>query len=73
MDDIAIHDTDAAHQRLSAGVRELCERFGDEYWRARDRERAYPEEFVRALTEAGYLSVLIPKEYGDGEAGDGGH
>ncbi|MEU6424832.1 acyl-CoA dehydrogenase family protein [Microbispora sp. NPDC046973] len=64
MNDIAIHDSDAAHQRLSAEVRELCGRFGDVYWRARDRERAYPEEFVRALTEAGYLSVLIPKEYG---------
>ncbi|PZG18938.1 acyl-CoA dehydrogenase family protein [Nonomuraea aridisoli] len=64
MTDIAIHDTDTAHQRLRAEVRELCDRFDSEYWRARDRERAYPEEFVRALTEAGYLSVLIPKEYG---------
>ncbi|GII52868.1 acyl-CoA dehydrogenase [Planotetraspora thailandica] len=62
--DIAIQDTDSAHQRLRAEVRKLCRGFGDEYWRDRDRERAYPEEFVRALTEAGYLSVLIPTQYG---------
>jgi acyl-CoA dehydrogenase len=62
--DIAIQDTDTAQQQLRAEVRELCRSFGDEYWRARDRERAYPEEFVRALTDAGYLSVLIPAQYG---------
>jgi acyl-CoA dehydrogenase len=38
--------------------------FPDEYWRRLDRERAYPVEFVRALTESGYLAVLIPEEYG---------
>jgi len=45
-------------------VRELCSGFPGEYWRALDRERAYPTEFVRALTEAGYLAALIPEEYG---------
>src|SRR3989441_7599818 len=35
-----------------------------DYWRATDRERRYPTEFVRALTEAGWLSCLIPEEYG---------
>jgi acyl-CoA dehydrogenase len=45
-------------------VRRLCERFGDAYWRALDQERAYPEEFVRAMTEAGYLAALIPEAYG---------
>ncbi len=49
---------------LRAAVRELCAQFPDEYWRQTDRERAYPEAFVRALTEAGYLSALIPREYG---------
>lgn len=53
-----------AQSGLQADVAALCSRFGDEYWREADRERAYPEAFVRALTEAGYLSVLIPKEYG---------
>src|ERR1700693_4289520 len=46
------------------GVKALCDRFPGEYWRAKDRERAYPGEFVQALTEAGYLSCLIPEEYG---------
>ena len=45
-------------------VERLCERFPGEYWRALDCERAYPTEFVQALTEAGYLSILIPEEYG---------
>ena len=42
----------------------LCDQFPDEYWRKLDREMAYPSAFVDALTEAGYLSVLIPEEYG---------
>jgi acyl-CoA dehydrogenase len=45
-------------------VAKLCAQFPGEYWRELDRERAYPTEFVKALTEAGYLSVLIPEEYG---------
>ncbi len=51
-------------EALRGAVRELCARFPDEYWRGLDRERAYPEEFVRALTRAGYLSALIPREWG---------
>ena len=42
----------------------LCADFPGEYWRRLDAERAYPEEFVRALTEAGFLAALIPQEYG---------
>ena len=42
----------------------LCRAFPGEYWRKLDRERAYPKEFVDALTGEGYLSVLIPEEYG---------
>ncbi|MBV9522079.1 MAG: acyl-CoA/acyl-ACP dehydrogenase [Alphaproteobacteria bacterium] len=49
---------------IREGVRGLCARFPGEYWRAKDRERAYPGEFVQALTEAGYLACLIPEEYG---------
>jgi len=45
-------------------VRRLCAAFPGEYWRRLDAERAYPTEFVRALTESGFLSVLIPEEYG---------
>ncbi|MDB5408415.1 MAG: acyl-CoA dehydrogenase [Rhodospirillales bacterium] len=46
------------------GVRALCARFPGAYWRAKDRERAYPAEFVQALTESGYLGCLIPEEFG---------
>ncbi len=49
---------------LRSGVGELCDRFPDEYWRRIDREEAYPQEFVAALTEAGWLAALIPAEYG---------
>ncbi len=53
-----------AHAEIREAVRRLCADFPGEYWRALDRERAYPTAFVQALTEAGYLSVLIPEEYG---------
>jgi len=49
---------------IRAAVRALCENFPGEYWRALDRDRAYPAEFVAALTEAGFLAALIPEEYG---------
>jgi len=49
---------------IREGVRRICERFLNEYWVKLDHEAAYPAEFVRALTEAGYLSALIPEEYG---------
>jgi acyl-CoA dehydrogenase len=49
---------------IRASVQALCARFPGEYWRGLDRERRYPTEFVRALTEAGMLAVLIPEEYG---------
>jgi len=50
-------------------VRALCQRFPPEYWRGLDAERRYPDEFVNAMTEAGWLAVLIPKEYGGGGLG----
>src|ERR1044072_1652705 len=52
------------HDSLRTGVRELCSRFPDPYWRELDAVRAYPTDFVKTLTEAGYLSSLIPEEYG---------
>ncbi|MCY4230390.1 MAG: acyl-CoA/acyl-ACP dehydrogenase [Alphaproteobacteria bacterium] len=45
-------------------VRRLCAAFPGAYWRDRDRNREYPEAFVKALTDAGYLAVLIPEDYG---------
>jgi acyl-CoA dehydrogenase len=53
-----------AHAELRRAVRTLCEQFGEEYWQQRDRNREYPEEFVDTLTKTGYLSALIPAEYG---------
>ncbi len=49
---------------IQRAVRDVCSRFPDEYWRERDRNGEYPEAFVRALTESGWLSILIPAEYG---------
>src|ERR687896_397746 len=49
---------------LRQGVREVCADFPDSYWRELDAKREYPESFVRAMAEAGYLAPLIPKEYG---------
>jgi len=52
------------HADIREAVAKLCAQFPGEYWRNRDREMAYPTAFVGALTEAGYLSVLIPEQYG---------
>jgi acyl-CoA dehydrogenase len=49
-----------------AAVTDLCRRFPLEYWRECDSKHEYPDEFVAALGEAGWLSVLIPEEYGGG-------
>src|SRR6202142_631857 len=49
---------------IRESVRALCAKFPGEYWRALDRERAYPTDFVKALTKAGYLAALIPEEFG---------
>jgi len=49
---------------IREAVRALCKCYPGTYWRDLDRTRAYPTEFVRALTDAGYLAVLIPEEYG---------
>src|SRR3982074_1032474 len=51
------------HADIRDAVAKLCAQFPGEYWRKLDREMAYPSAFVDALTQAGYLSVLIPEEY----------
>jgi len=55
---------DENHQDIRDSVAQLCAGFPGEYWREKDRERAYPTEFVQALTEAGFLGVLVPEQYG---------
>src|SRR5579862_333239 len=52
------------HPEIRDAVRALCLKFDGAYWRALDRERGYPTDFVQALTDAGWLAILIPEEYG---------
>ena len=52
------------HPELRDAVRELCSQFDSAYWQDLDEKRAYPEAFVDALTKAGWMSALIPEEYG---------
>src|SRR6185437_3809257 len=52
------------HDELRKAVRELCARFPGAYWRELDRERAYPELFVKAMTDASFLGALVPEEFG---------
>lgn len=52
------------HEHLRQAVADLCGRYTGEYWRRIDEANGYPEEFVRALTEAGWLAALIPEEFG---------
>ena len=51
-------------QDIRDAVRQLCRQFPDEYFRKVDEEKAYPEAFVDALMEAGWLAAMIPEEYG---------
>ena len=57
-------DVSESFPEIRDAVRKLCAEFPGEYWRALDRDRIYPTEFVQALTQAGFLSVLIPEAYG---------
>jgi len=56
--------SDQSYPEIRDAVRRLCGNFPGEYWQALDRTRTYPTEFVTALTDSGFLSVLIPEEYG---------
>jgi acyl-CoA dehydrogenase len=52
------------HPELRDAVRQLCDQFDSAYWQKIDEQRTYPEAFVEALTKAGWMSALIPEEYG---------
>ena len=54
----------SGQREIREAVSSLCARFGDDYWRQCDERNAYPEEFVRTLSEAGWLAAFIPQEYG---------
>lgn len=57
------HDIDSINA-IREGVRGLCENFDSAYWREIDEKRAFPEEFVKSMTEAGWLAAMIPEEFG---------
>jgi acyl-CoA dehydrogenase len=52
------------YQEIRDAIRSLCKQFPDEYFRKIDEQRGYPDEFVQALTQAGWMAALIPQEYG---------
>ena len=56
--------TQESHPEIREAVGKLCEQFPGAYWRKLDRDMAYPQAFVEALTQAGWLSALIPEEHG---------
>jgi alkylation response protein AidB-like acyl-CoA dehydrogenase len=64
MADAELHPAPDDLAQIRESVRALCAKFPGEYWRALDRERGYPGEFVAALTKAGFLAALIPEDYG---------
>lgn len=59
------------YRDIREAVSKLCAQFTGEYWQEKDRSRSYPVEFVNVLTEAGYLAILIPEEYGGSGLGLG--
>jgi acyl-CoA dehydrogenase len=61
---IPMNSTCSNYPEIRDAVRDLCAQFPDEYFRKIDERRGYPEEFVAALTQAGWMAALIPQEYG---------
>ena len=55
---------DLSYPEIREAVQKLCAQFPGAYWQSMDRDRSYPTEFVKALTQSGFLSVLIPEQYG---------
>ena len=53
-----------SYEQIREAIERLCADFPGEYWRKQDEKARYPTEFVQALIDTGYLSVLIPEEYG---------
>lgn len=53
-----------AQKEIVAGVKAMCQRFPDEYWRGKDSRSEFPHEFYKAVADAGYLGIAIPEEYG---------
>ena len=59
-----ILDMDDDYAEIRDSVRRICAQFPGAYWRGLEEREAYPTEFVKALTDSGFLGALIPQEYG---------
>ena len=57
-------DTHAEHERIRGAIEQLCARFDAVYWRARDDDGRFPEEFYRAIADGGWLGIAMPAEHG---------
>ena len=62
-------DPDATHEDLRDGVRRVCSKFPDEYWRRLDAEHEFPWDFYEAMAEGGWIGVALPETYGGGGLG----
>ena len=60
----AAQDQDQIYPEIREAVRDLCQQFDSAYWQRIEEQNAFPEQFVQALTQAGWLSALIPESYG---------
>ncbi|WP_091273318.1 acyl-CoA dehydrogenase family protein [Alteribacillus persepolensis] len=59
-----VEEKNQNHELIRKSIQNLCKKFPESYWSELDEKKAYPEEFIQSLTEDGWLSVLIPEEYG---------
>ena len=64
MEAIVTESPDQQIDEIRAAVKALCARYGEDYWLELDAVSGYPTEFVRELTQAGFLTALIPESYG---------
>ena len=58
------HTLTAAQQEIREAVLKICTRFGDDYWLAKDRDGGFPQDFHRAMADAGWLGIAMPEAYG---------
>jgi acyl-CoA dehydrogenase len=61
---LSVQEKTLLHEELRQSVRAICNKYPDSYWRELDAKLEYPEEFVNEITKSGFLSALIPEEYG---------
>jgi acyl-CoA dehydrogenase len=60
---------DPVHEEIREGIRSICRKFPDQYWREHDRDREFPHDFYEVLADHGWIGIAIPEEYGGGGRG----